>query len=344
MIRIGINGFGRIGRSIFRINLKHKLYEIVAINDVDPDINNLSYLLQYDSTYGNLDSNVQVDENKILVDDCQVRVFNEKNIADVDWSSCGVDLIIDSSGIFENVINAKKLIGIVKKIIVTHSPKSGVDITLMNGVNESNYNYDKHHIISSSICDANALAPFYNLINNNFGVKNGFVTTLHPWLSYQNLLDGSVKSISSPGHFWNDYGLGRSSINSMIPKETSLMKAMSYVFGGEIENKIKAMSFRTPTSIVSIADGTFVLDKKVDKELIKNLIIKFLIKYPKTLSINEKPLVSLDFLKTEYAGNIDFRWISVNENLLKFIIWYDNEWGYSSVTYNLIKIVLNGNN
>ena len=175
-------------------------------------------------------------------------------------------------------------------------------------------------------------------------MKNGFVTTLHPWLSYQNLLDGGVKSISSPGHYWKDYGLGRSSINTMIPKETSLMKAMSQIFDKKIEDKIKAMSFRTPTSIVSIADGTFLLNTKTNKDQIKKLISYHSKKYPNVIAINNKPLVSIDFLKSESASNIDLRWLDINGDLLKFIIWYDNEWGYSSVTYNLVKIVMDGNN
>lgn len=344
MIRVGINGFGRIGRSIFRINLKHKKYKIVAINDIDPDINNLAYLLKYDSTYGNIEHIVEVNGDELIVGDDKLKVLNEKNISDVNWAAHGVDVIIDSSGILKNVIKAKKIIGQVKKVIVTHSPNTGIDITLINGVNESSYDFDKHHIISSSICDANALAPFYHLINNEHGVKNGFVTTLHPWLSYQNLLDGSVKSISSPGHYWKDYGLGRSSINTMIPKETSLMKAMSQIFDKKIEDKIKAMSFRTPTSIVSIADGTFLLNTKTNKDQIKKLISYHSKKYPNVIAINNKPLVSIDFLKSESPSNIDLRWLDINGDLLKFIIWYDNEWGYSSVTYNLVKIVMDGNN
>jgi glyceraldehyde 3-phosphate dehydrogenase len=344
MIRIGINGFGRIGRSILRINLKNQLYKIVAINDIDPDINNLAYLIEYDSTYGNIEQSVSVSGNFLNIGKEKIEIFNQKKISDVDWNKQDVDVVIDSSGIFDNVIDARKIIGNVKKVIVTHSPKAGIDFTLMNGVNEAEYDFNKHDIISSSICDANAVAPFYKIIEENFGVKRGFITTLHPWLSYQNLLDGNLKSISSPGHYWQDYGLGRSSINSMIPKETSLMKAMSDVFDKKIEAKISAMSFRTPTSIVSIADGTFLLNKKTTKEELVKLMSDFKNSYPKTISINQKPLISVDYMKTEVASNIDLRWLNVNEDLLKFIIWYDNEWGYSSVTYNLVNIIMNGSN
>ena len=175
MIRIGINGFGRIGRSILRINLKNQLYKIVAINDIDPDINNLAYLIEYDSTYGNIEQSVSVSGNFLNIGKEKIEIFNQKKISDVDWNKQDVDVVIDSSGIFDNVIDARKIIGNVKKVIVTHSPKAGIDFTLMNGVNEAEYDFNKHDIISSSICDANAVAPFYKLIEENFGVKRGFI-------------------------------------------------------------------------------------------------------------------------------------------------------------------------
>ena len=342
MIRVGINGFGRIGRAFFRINLKNKLYKIEAINDIDPDVSNIAYLLQYDSTYGKIDEKVTVNGNKIKVGDKTISVYNENQISSVPWETHNIDVVIDSSGIHDNVINSKRLIGRVKKVIVTHSPKDGVDITLMNGVNEKKYKPYDHHIISSSICDANAVSPFIKIIEESFGIENGNITTLHPWLSYQNLLDGNLKSISSPGHFWTDYALGRSSLNAMIPKKTSLMSALNKVFKN-INSKINAMSFRTPTSIVSIADGTFLLKENVSKNDVIETLRIFSKQYPSVIYLNERPLVSVDFLKSEFASNIDLRWLDINGKLLKFVIWYDNEWGYASVTYNLVNLILHGN-
>ena len=231
MIKIGINGFGRIGRALFRINLAHQEFQIVAINDIDPDIHNIAYLLKYDTTYGKLQHDkIDVKGDCLIENGNKIKVFCKEKIQDVPWSNFDVDIVIDSSGIFQNVIDANKLLEQgVKKVIITHSPKNGIDFTYMNGVNEHLYNKNEHHIISSSICDANAVAPFFKLINDEYGIEMGDVTTLHPWLSYQNLLDGNMKSVSSPGHYWKDYALGRSSSGSLIPKDTSLVPAMQQV-------------------------------------------------------------------------------------------------------------------
>lgn len=188
-IRIGINGFGRIGRALTRINLKKTDYELVVINEIDPDINNIAYLLKYDTTYGKLSKDkVEVEKNHLKVNGSLITLFHESNIEKVPWSNFNVDVVIDSSGINQNVMNSRYLLDKgIKKVIISHSPKEGIDFTFMNGVNEKLYDKERHHIISSSICDANAVGPFYKLIDDNFGIEISEVTTLHPWLSYQNL-------------------------------------------------------------------------------------------------------------------------------------------------------------
>jgi glyceraldehyde 3-phosphate dehydrogenase len=343
MIKVGINGFGRIGRALFRINLLHQDYEIVAINEIDPDIDNMAYLLKYDSTYGKLFNNkISREGDYLVVDDKKIIIYHEKSIKDVDWKMHSVDVVIDSSGVFENVLDAKFLIEhkIVKKVIVTHSPKSGVDLTLMIGVNDKSYIKESHHIISSSICDANAVTPFFHLINTKFGIDVGEVTTLHPWLSYQNVLDGNLRSVSSPGHFWNDYALGRNSTVSLIPKDTSLVSAMQMVIPG-VESIINAMSFRTPTAIVSAADGAFYLKEKTSIEEVIKCIEAYEKEYPGVLLLDSKSLVSIDYMSSEYAAILDGRWLKVlNGKMLKFVLWYDNEWGYAKRTYNIIKFSL----
>ncbi len=338
MIKIGINGFGRIGRALTRINLKHQKFQIIAINDIDNDINNLAYLLKYDSTYGKLqEEKVDVSDDKLIINEQETKIFSKKNITDIPWVELGVDIVIDSSGVFQNVIDAHKLIKKgLKKVIVTHSPKSGIDFTFMNGVNDKQYKKDIHHVISSSICDANAVAPFYKLIDNNFGIELGEITTLHPWLSYQNLVDGTIKSVSSPGHNWNDYALGRSSVGSLIPKETSLCNAVDAVMPNFSE-KVHSTSFRTPTSIVSAADGVFLLKKTTSIKDIYIAINEYCKKYPNVLFLDNRSLVSIDYLSNENAAVIDSRWLNLNKNkMLKFVLWYDNEWGYTSRVYNLI--------
>lgn len=343
MIKVGINGFGRIGRALFRINLLHKEYEIVAINEIDPDIDNMAYLLKYDSTYGKLFNNkISREGDYLVVDDDKIKVYHEKNIKDIDWKQHNVDVVIDSSGVFENVIGAKYLTDhkVVNKVIVTHSPKSDIDLTLMIGVNDKSYNKDNHHVISSSICDANAVAPFFHLINSKFGIEVGEVTTLHPWLSYQNVLDGNLRSVSSPGHFWNDYALGRNSTVSLIPKDTSLVSAMQKVIPG-VESIVDAMSFRTPTAIVSAADGTFYLKVKTSIEEVIECVEAYEKEYPGVLLLDSKSLVSIDYMANENAAILDGRWLKLlNGKMLKFVLWYDNEWGYAKRTYNIIKFIL----
>jgi glyceraldehyde 3-phosphate dehydrogenase len=342
MIKIGINGFGRIGRAFFRINLRHKKYQIVAINDIDPDVNNLAYLLKYDTTYGKLlDDKVEVYDGNLVVNGVNSKVFCKKEINNVPWSELGVDVVIDSSGVQSNVMAGRDVVASgVKKVIVTHSPKEGVDITLMKGVNESSYDKSKHHVISSSICDANAVAPFYKAINDAFGVELGEITTLHPWLSYQNLLDGTIRSVSSPGHYWSDYALGRSSIGSLIPKDTTLVKALTKVIDG-IDENVHSSSFRTPTAIVSAADGVFLLKNKTTQEQVFEVLEAYDKKNPDVLQLDDRSLVSIDYLANEYAAVVDTRWLFLNKGkMLKFVLWYDNEWGYTKRAYNLTAFLL----
>lgn len=344
-INIGINGFGRIGRALMRMNLEEKAMNISVINEIDPDTGNMAYLLKHDTTYGNLNkTEISHGDGFISVEGRQIPVYSEVSIADVPWKKYGVDIVVDSSGVSSNVLNSSLLFAKqgIRQVIVTHSPKEGIDRTLMIGVNETIFNPGTDRVISSSICDANAIAPFYKLIDDAFGVVSGEVTTLHPWLSYQNLLDGNVKSISNPGHYWTDYSLGRSSVGSMIPKDTTVVKALEQVLPG-ISQKLYAMSFRTPTSIVSIADGTLLLSKEASLEKIMDLLTQFRERFPHVLYLNHEPLVSIDYRGFSYAAIVDIKWLTVlNGKLLKFILYYDNEWGYASRTYNLIKFIIAG--
>jgi len=341
-IKVGINGFGRIGRALTRMNLKHQQYELVAINDIDPDINNLAYLLKYDTTYGKLDNaKIEVENGFLIINSKKMKVFSEKTISKIPWHEMGVDIIVDASGVFQNVLDSIILLEQgIKKVIITHSPNRGVDFTYMDGVNERDYDPTAHHIISSSICDANAVAPFYKMIDDSFGIELGEVTTLHPWLSYQNLLDGTIQSVASPGHLWSDYALGRSSIGTLIPKATTLGRAMENVIPG-ITQKIHSSSFRIPTSIVSAAEGVFLLKNKTSLKEISQCIEKYRSRYPNVLVTDDRSLVSIDYLGAEYGATIDMRWLYLNNDImLKFVLWYDNEWGYASRIYKMIYKIL----
>jgi glyceraldehyde 3-phosphate dehydrogenase len=333
MLRIGINGFGRIGRAIFRSNLNKKKFKVVAINDINPDIGNLVYQLNYDTLYDRLEDKFEFEKDFIYSNHDNVKVFHQKHIDEVDWKSCEVDIVIDSSGILDNVLRAKEAIKKqnLKKIVVTHSPNE-VDFTMVLGANEDKLDLSKHNVISSSICDATALSPVIKTIKENFGIKSGYITTLHPWLNYQNLMDGPASSWSVPGEIYHHYALGRSAIGNMIPKPTSALSATFKVIEDLDESIIGSFSYRTPTAIVGSADITLNLNKKSSRKEIIDIFHN--IENTQQWDIihnNIEPLVSLDFKKSEFSAVVDHRWTDVIQgDVLKLVLWYDNEWGYST--------------
>jgi len=267
MINVGINGFGRIGRSITRIISDTNNIRVSIINEIDENIDNLSYLIRYDSVYGKFNKKVEVkNKNIISIDKNDIKVFSKKTIDEVPWEKYDVDVVIDATGVKANVKNSKKILSKkLRKVIITHSPENFVDFTLILGVNEKKYDNKKHNVISSSICDASALGPILHQLDKNFDIENGFVTTLHPRLSYQNILDGSIKSVSNPGHNWKDFSLGRDSISNLIPKNTTAVKAVTKCLKN-LENKIDGLSFRVPTAMVCASDLTIQLKKKYQKK------------------------------------------------------------------------------
>lgn len=342
MLRVGINGFGRIGRAVFRINAKYPRFRVVAINDLDPNLENHAYLLKYDSIYGRFHGIVETDpERKSLkVDDHEIAFFSEPRVQDVPWSEHDVDIVIEASGVRENVLAGREVIaGGVRKMIVTNAQSEGVDKTIIFGVNEEQYNDAQHHVIAASICDANAIAPVLKVVHENFGVTGGFVTTLHPWLPYQNLMDGSVRSISNPGHFWTDFALGRASTMSLIPKRTTAIKAVRQVLP-EAAKHIEAISFRVPTAIVSSSDVTLQLDKKVASEEVNAALQKRQRQHGRVFGYSTEDLVSIDHLAIEQSVMVDSRWTTVTETgLCKLVLWYDNEWGFSNRVVDMVSLI-----
>ncbi len=335
---VGINGFGRIGRAIFRIAKKNKNFEVAVLNDINPDKKNMAYQLKYDSIYGRLDEDIIADDEGINVNGTKVMVFHEKKIDDVPWDKYGVDIVIDSSGIFENVKLARNLKQKgVKRVVITHAPDESVlDRSVVLGVNEDEIS-DDDFIISSSICDANALAPVAKALDEAFGIDHGFITTIHPWLMYQNILDGPSASWSMPGHVFSHYPLGRASTFSILPKPTSTVKATCKVLKS-LKGKFDSFSYRVPTAVVSSSDISVKLNKKVTVEDIKELFEKKEKEQKfKVIHNNYEPLVSIDFKGFEYAVIVDQRWTAVNDgNFVRMILWYDNEWGYSSKVVDLV--------
>lgn len=337
-MRIGINGFGRIGRAITRIIMEKKSIDIVAINDINPDPRNLVYLLKYDTTYGRLSEKIWAEGQKLYINnEIEIALYSQKDITKVPWDKHGVDVVIDASGVEKCLQQLPSLKNFgVKKCIVTNSPNVKNIKSIVMGVNEKTINSDDY-ILSSSICDANAFVPVINLLQEHFGVEHGFVTTLHPWLGYQNLLDGASLSFSDPGHIHSTYVLGRSSINALIPKTTTCLSASCCVLPW-LEGKFMSLSYRVPTMIVSSADISVKLKKDVTCEKIKRVLedAEQVQQYKIIKNVNE-PLTSIDFAGSEYSAIVDHRWLMANDHsYCKLILWYDNEWGYSSRVIDLV--------
>lgn len=343
MIRIGINGFGRIGRALTRILLNSSDIQLVVINELDSDIANLAYLLKYDTLYGRLSMNVFAEKHSLVVNDNFIPVFSTKKITDVEWGDFNLDVLIESSGVGDNVGSAHELISkkIVPKVVVTNASLN-VDKTIIIGVNEFEYDSSIHHVISSSICDANAVAPLLNLVDKNWGIEAVFLTTLHPWLSYQNLLDGPVSSILSPGHSWGDYSLGRASASNLIPKDTTAGVATSVVLP-HLSGVIEALSFRVPTHIVSASDLAIKLKKATTTFEVNRCFEEKAKKYPHVFCLEKEALVSSDYIGAQQSCIVDARRTRViDSNFLKMVAWYDNEWGYSNRVLDVARLVMRG--
>lgn len=341
MIRVGINGVGRIGKAIYRVNDLQPMFEVVALNDINPDYRNIAYQLNYDSLYGRLECPVMVERAGVLKNNrSEIHVYNSPHIDEVPWSDAGVDIVIDASGVYDNVLRAKKTMERhdLKKIVITHSPDA-VDYTLVFGVNEAGYDPAKHHIISSSICDAVAMAPVLKIVQENIGISHGYITTLHPWLNYQNLSDGPASSWSVPGEIYHHYALGRAASGSMIPKPTSAVEATCKVVAGLTTDMIGSFSYRTPLPIVGSADITLDLKNVTNKKDVVALFENYERKQTRGIIHNNiEPLVSLDFKQSSYSAIVDHRWTEVvNNKMLKLVLWYDNEWGYSGRVCDIVR-------
>lgn len=334
-IRIAINGFGRIGRAIAKINDQHNYFDLVLINDTNPFVDNLAYLFKYDSTYGRFPGIVMNTESKITINDNTTVCTAFHNMLEVPWEEHSVDIIIDSSGVELNAVDAKRLVeeGRVKKIVVTHSSKV-VDHEVIMGVNDETLTAE-HKVVSNSICDANAIAHIMKWIDDEYGIEGGALTTLHPWLSYQNLVDGPAISQANPGIVWTDFALGRASIDSLIPKNTTAMTAVERVLP-DLTGKILSFSYRIPTGIVASSDITLNLSREIQQEELKGFLERKC-NNSRYVKVNTESLVSLDYEQEESSAVLDMQWVNVCGNTVKIILWYDNEWGYSARVLDLAK-------
>jgi glyceraldehyde 3-phosphate dehydrogenase len=330
-VKIGINGFGRIGRLVFR-TLKARYpkdIEVVAINDLfDPATN--AHLLKYDSTYGQFDSKVEVKDGNLVVDGKTVKVSAEKDPGAIKWKDAGADIVIEATGFFTDATKAKAHIesGGAKKVIIS-APAKNEDITIVLGVNEKNYDPAKHNIVSNASCTTNGLAPVAKVLNDKFGIDKGFLTTIHAYTNSQKLQDVGAKDLRD----------ARAAAQNIVPSSTGAAKAVGLVIP-ELVGKFTGMAFRVPTPTVSVVDFTAILNKEASVEEIRAAMLEYANGSMKgILDVTDEPLVSTDLRGTTFSSVFSAMDTIVLGNMIKVVAWYDNEWGYACRTADLTSLM-----
>jgi glyceraldehyde 3-phosphate dehydrogenase len=324
-VKVGINGFGRIGRNVVRAALNNPEIEFVAVNDLT-DTKTLAFLTKYDSVMGKLSEEVTYDNDSITIGNHKIKVFAVKDPAEIDWSSTGAEIVVESTGRFTEAKDAgKHLRGSVKKVIIS-APAKGEDVTIVMGVNDNVYDPAKHNIISNASCTTNCLGPFAKVIHEKWGILKGSMTTIHSYTNDQNVLDFPHK----------DLRRARAAALNMIPTTTGAAKAIGLVMP-ELKGKLDGYAMRVPTPDVSVVDLVCLLEKPAtDKEI--NEALKAAAEGPLKgiLAYTDDPVVSMDMLKNPNSSIVDGQLTKVLDgNLLKVVAWYDNEWGYSNRVIDL---------
>jgi len=325
-IKVGINGFGRIGRNVLRASLHDSNIEFVAVNDLT-DPKTLAHLLKYDSILGNLPNNITAGADSITIDNKTIKVFKDRDPAKLPWESVGAQIVLESTGHFTDANDAKKhMRGAVKKVIIS-APAKNEDVTVVLGVNEGVYDPAKHHIISNASCTTNCLAPIAKVVNDNFKIVSGTMTTIHSYTNDQVILDFPHK----------DLRRARAAAINMIPTSTGAAKALKLVIP-DLAGKVDGFSMRVPTPNVSVVDLTFVSEKPITLATV-NAALKAAADGPlkSYLGYTDEELVSSDFKGNPLSSILDSKLTKVvGTNTGKIISWYDNEWGYSNRVKDLI--------
>jgi glyceraldehyde 3-phosphate dehydrogenase len=328
-IKVGINGFGRIGRNVLRSALGDKEIDFVAVNDLT-DTQTLAHLLKYDSILGNLEQEISHTENTIKVNNDEFRVFSEKDPGRIPWEEVGAQIVIESTGRFtEKEKAAAHLRGPVKKVIIT-APAKNEDLTVVLGVNENVYDPAKHHVISNASCTTNCLAPVAKVINKKFGIKKAQMTTIHSYTNDQVILDFPHK----------DLRRARAGALSMIPTSTGAAKAVALVLP-ELKGKFDGIAVRVPTPNISLVDVVMELERETTTEEVNKALKDAANEELKgILSFESEPLVSIDFRGNPNSSIVDAEYTKViGGNMVKILSWYDNEWGYSCRVRDLVKYI-----
>ena len=328
--KVGINGFGRIGRLVLKAGLNSSNLEFVAVNDLT-DAKTLAHLFKYDSTFGIFDGTVEAKDNAIIINGKEVRVIAQKDPAQLPWKELGVEIVIESTGRFRDKAQASAHIQAGAKKVIISAPAKNEDITIVLGVNEDKYEPSSHHIISNASCTTNCLAPVAKVLLDNFGITKGLMTTIHSYTNDQVILDFPNK----------DLRRARSAAISMIPTTTGAAKAVALVLP-ELKGKVDGMAIRVPTPNVSLVDLVVNTEKNTSAEevnaALKNAAENELSKY---LQYCEEPLVSKDFNGNSKSSIVDALSTKVIEgNMVKVLAWYDNEWGYSNRVVDLAEYII----
>lgn len=338
MARIAINGFGRIGRQCFKAILENHPgeYEVVAINDLTGN-EMLAYLLRHDSTYGRFEGEVTLGDGKIIVDykgnRTELKTLSERDPSKLPWKDMGVDIVVESTGLFTSADKARAHLDAGAKKVIISAPAKGEDLTVVLGVNEEQYDHDKHHIISNASCTTNCLAPVAKVVNDQFGIKSGLMTTIHAYTMDQNLQDNVHPK---------DMRRARAAAMNMVPTTTGAAKAVALVIP-ELKGKFDGFAIRVPTPTVSIVDFTVQVEKATTVEQINKALTEASQseKMKGYLGVTTDPVVSTDFAGDTRSSIVDLSLtIAMGDNFFKIVSWYDNEWGYSVRVGDLISYML----
>jgi len=325
--RVAINGFGRIGRLVFRINLERDLFDVVSINDPN-STEKMVHLLKYDSTYGRLNAEVEIKgEEEIIVNGKSIKVYHTREPLELPHRKNNIDVVIESTGAFRDREGASKHLQAGAKRVLITAPGKDVDRTIVLGVNDNELHAEKDLIISNASCTTNCIAPVAKTLNDAFGIKEGLLTTIHAVTTSQNILDAPHK----------DMRRGRSALTSMIPTTTGAAKAVTLVIP-ELKGKLNGMAIRVPLPTVSVVDFVCNVEKEVTAEEVNDVLKKASDnKLKGIMDFSNEPLVSIDYKGTHFSSVVDGLSTMVVGNMVKVIAWYDNEWGYSERVVDLAK-------
>jgi glyceraldehyde 3-phosphate dehydrogenase len=330
-VKVAINGFGRLGRQVFRALYQHyrEKVEVVALNDLSDAATNF-HLLQYDSVYGNIPFNTVIDGKNAHVGPWKVHCFAERDPRNLDWGDYGADVVVESTGIFRTAKDAHIHIDNGAKKVIISAPAKEEDLTIVMGVNQEQYDPQKHHVVSNASCTTNCLAPIALVVEKEFGIKTGMMCTIHSYTNDQRILD--------MGH--KDLRRARAAACSIIPTSTGAAQAVAKVIPS-LKGKFSGYSMRVPTPTVSAVDFTALLEKSTDTDTLRAVLKKASATHLKgILEYSDKPLVSMDFKGNSHSSILDEEYTTVQDgNMAKLVAWYDNEWGYSCRVCDLIVLM-----